>query len=266
MIVEHGAGCNTMLNNARHYFDVITVLAQKDFKVRYRNSVLGFLWSLLNPLAYMLILTLVFSLLLRVNIPNYTAWVLLGLLIWRFFSIGTGQGMASIVGNASLVTKVYLPRQLIVLSSNLANLFGATLEFVALLPLLVIFGVDLTAYALYLPVVLVCEFFLIFGVSLTLSSLNVRYRDFNQVWDIVLQLGFFLTPIFYDGNLVPERYRSIYSLNPVTRLIESTRTIFLRNGLPSLYDNAVIVASIVLLLLVGLLVFGRLERRFAEEI
>jgi lipopolysaccharide transport system permease protein len=266
MIVEHGAGCNTMLDNARHYFDVVTVLAQKDFKVRYRNSVLGFLWSLLNPLAYMLILTLVFSLMLRVNIPNYTAWVLLGLLIWRFFSIGTGQGMASIVGNPSLVTKVYLPRQLIVLSSNLANLFGATLEFVALLPLLVIFGVNLTAYALYLPAVLVCEFLLIFGVSLTLSSLNVRYRDFNQVWDIVLQLGFFLTPIFYDGNLVPERYRSIYSLNPVTRLIESTRTIFLRNGLPSLYDNVVIVASLVFLLFVGVLVFGRLERRFAEEI
>jgi ABC-type polysaccharide/polyol phosphate export permease len=82
----------------------------------------------------------------------------------------------------------------------------------------------------------------------------------------MLQLGFFLTPIFYDGNLVPERYRSIYSLNPVTRLIESTRTIFLRNGLPSLYDNAVIVASIVLLLLLGVLVFGRLEKRFAEEI
>jgi len=255
-----------LTSKANHYLDIVAVLAQKDFKVRYRNSVLGFVWSLLNPLASMVILTLVFSFLLRVDIPNFAAWVLLGLLIWRFFSVGTGQGMVSIVGNASLVTKVYLPRQLIVLSSNLANLLGSALEFVALLPLLAILGVNLTAYALYLPLVLLCEFLLIFGVSLTLSSLNMRYRDFNQVWDIVLQLGFFLTPIFYDGNLVPERYQSIYSLNPVTRLIESTRTIFLRNGLPSLYDDAVIVTSIMLLLLLGLLVFGRLERRFAEEI
>ena len=255
-----------MVNEIWHYVDVITVLAEKDFKVRYRNSVLGFLWSLLNPLAYMVILTLVFSFLLRVNIPNYTAWVLLGILIWRFFSVGTGQGMVSVLENAPLVTKVYLPRQLIVLSNNLANLFGATIEFVALLPLLAVLGVNFTACVLYLPAVLICEFFLIFGLSLTLSSLNVRHRDFNQVWDIMLQLGFFLTPVFYDGsNLVPERYRSIYSLNPVTRLIESTRTIFLSNRLPSLYDNAVILSSVVLLLVLGLLVFGRLERRFAEE-
>jgi ABC-type polysaccharide/polyol phosphate export permease len=87
-----------------HYLDVVVVLAQKDFKVRYRNSVLGFLWSLLNPLAYMVILTLVFSFLLRVSIPNFAPWVLIGLLVWRFFSIGTAQGLGSIVANPSLLT------------------------------------------------------------------------------------------------------------------------------------------------------------------
>jgi lipopolysaccharide transport system permease protein len=212
------------------------------------------------------ILTLVFSFLLRVNIPNFAAWLLIGLLIWRFFSIGTAQGLFSIVGNPSLVTKVYLPRQLIVLSNNVANLFGATLEFVTLLPLLVLLGVNLNAYALFLPAILLLEFLLIAGLSLVLSSLNLRYRDFNQVWDIVLQLGFFLSPIVYDASLIPERYRFVYSLNPVTRLIESTRSIFLRNQLPSPYDGVMILSSIVIFLVAGLLIFRRLEPSFAEEL
>lgn len=255
-----------MPNKVRHYLDVVTVLAQKDFKIRYRNSVLGFLWSLLNPLAYMVILTLVFSFLLRVTIPNFAAWLLIGLLIWRFFLIGTAQGLLSIVGNPSLVTKVYLPRQLIVLSNNVANLFGATLEFLALLPLLVLLGVNLNAYALFFPAILILEFFLITGLSLVLSSLNMRYRDFNEVWQIVLQLGFFLSPIVYDASLIPDRFQFAYSLNPVTRLMESTRAIFLKNHLPSPYDGVVILSSIVIFLAAGILIFRRLEPGFAEEL
>jgi lipopolysaccharide transport system permease protein len=251
----------------RHYLDVVAVLSQKDFKVRYRNSVLGFLWSLLNPLAYMVILTLVFTLLFRVsNTATYASWLLIGLLIWRFFAIGTSQGLASIVGNPSLVTKVYLPRQLIVLSNNVANLLGAALEFLALLPLLLILGVKLDVYALFFPVILVLEFFLIVGVSLVLSSLNMKYRDFNEVWQIVLQLGFFLSPIIYDASLIPDRFQRAYSLNPVTCLIESTRTIFLNSQPPSQYDGVVILSSIAILLVAGLLIFRRLEPGFAEEL
>ena len=255
-----------MDRSLRYYLDVITVLAQKDFKVRYRNSVLGFLWSLLNPLAYMVILWVVFSLLLRVNIPNFAAWLLIGLLIWRFFSIGTSQGLYSIIANASLVSKVYVPRFTIVLSNNLANLFGSALEFLVMLPLLVLLGIDLKAYALFLPIILISEFFLIYGLSLSLSSLNLKYRDFYQLWDIALQLGFFLSPIVYDPKLIPVRYRFLYSLNPVTRLIESARAILLLGQLPSQFDNAVIVLSIAVFLLLGFLIFRSLERHFAEEL
>lgn len=259
-------GRTRLPNTVEHYLDIITVLAQKDFKVRYRNSVLGFLWSLLNPLGYMVILTLVFSFLLRVNVPNFASWVLIGLLVWRFFSIATTQGLHSIVDNPSLVSKVYVPRQIIVLSNSVANLLGATLEFLVLLPLLVFLGANLTVYAVLLPGILIMEFLLIFGISLSLSALNLKYRDFDQLWGLALQLGFFLSPIVYDTSLIPERFHFLYSLNPVTRLIESTRDIFLFHKLPSLFDGAVIIASVVILMLVGLLIFGRLESRFAEEL
>jgi lipopolysaccharide transport system permease protein len=249
-----------------NYLDILTVLAQKDLKVRYRNSVLGFLWSLLNPLAYMAILTLVFSFLLRVTIANFPAWLLVALLVWRFFSVGTSQGLTSIVGNPSLVSKVYVPRYLIVLSNNLANFVGSSLEFLVLLPLLVWLGVGLTIYALILPLLLVMEFLLIFALSLSLSALNLKYRDFYQLWDIALQLGFFLSPIVYSAALVPPRFQLFYSLNPVTCLIEALRAIFLYQRPPTLFDMAVVLASIVLFLALGSLIFGCLEKQFAEEL
>jgi len=253
-------------NHISHNLDVIFVLAQKDFKLRYRNSVLGFLWSLLNPLAYMILLTVVFSLLLRVNVPNFAAWVLIGLLIWRFFSLGTSQGLFSIVNNPSLVTKVYLPRYLIVLSNNLANLFSALLEFIIFIPLLTYLGVTPTVFFFFLPVIIALEFLLVFGLSLSLAPLNVKYRDFFQLWEVALQLGFFLSPVAYDSQLIPSRFRFAYSLNPVTGLIESARGIFLFQRLPSTFDLALVSVVVVILLGVGVLVFSSLENRLAEEI
>lgn len=255
-----------LLKPLRHYLDMVVVLAQKDFKVRYRNSILGFLWSLLNPLAYMAILTLVFEYLLRSSIPNFAAWLLVALLVWRFFSVGTSQGLYSIISNPSLIGKVRIPRYIIVLSNNLANFFGASLEFVALLPLLVVLGVHLTTYALLLPGILVLEFLLIFALSLALSSLNVKYRDFYQMWDIALQLGFFLSPIVYDATIIPTRYQFLYSLNPVTRLISATRGILLFQRFPTWGDTAVIVANFAFFAIVGTLIFRMLERKFAEEL
>ena len=255
-----------MHRDLRNYFDILTVLAEKDFKVRYRNSVLGFLWSLLNPLAYMAILTLVFSYLLRVSIPNFAGWLLVALLVWRFFSVGTAQGLFSIVSNPSLVSKVYVPRYMIVLSNNLANFLGSSLEFLVLLPLLLGLGVGLTVTALLLPILLVLEFLLVFALSLSLSALNVKYRDFYQLWDIALQLGFFLSPIVYSASLIPARFYFLYSLNPVTRLMEALRGIFLEHQLPTVFDMTVVLGSIILFLALGLLIFRRLEKGFAEEL
>ncbi len=154
-------------------------------------------------------------------------------LAWRFFTVGTSQGLMSIVGNPSLVTKIYLPRYLIVLSNNTANFIGAVMEFVALLPLLVFLGANFTIDVILLPLFLVFEFCLIFALSLSLASLNVKYRDFYQLWDIALQLGFWLSPIVYDVSAIPSRYQSLYLLNPMARLIGALR------GNPALQSTAV---------------------------
>jgi len=241
-------------------------LTVKEFKLRYRNSVLGFFWSLLNPLAMMIILTLVFSTVLRTGIENFPVFLLTALLAWRFFSISTSMSLSSIIGNSPLVMKIYFPRWLLVLSTNLANLIGSSMEFAVLFPLLIFLGMKITPLALLLPVILVLEFLLIVGVSLILAPLNVYYRDFNQIWDITLQIGFFLCPIIYSISLIPERYTLAYSLNPMTRIIEAVRKILYYNTLPTLADFIIVLVSGLLLLLVGYLIFRRLEPRFAEEI
>jgi lipopolysaccharide transport system permease protein len=220
----------------------------------------------LNPLAYMVILTVVFSVLFHVTVQNYAASLLIGLLIWRFFSVGTNQGLGSIVSNPSLVTKVYVPRYLIVLSNNLANFFGATLEFVVLFPLLILLGVHLSLYLLLLPILLVVEFWLVFSLSLFLSSLNLKYRDFNQIWDIALQLGFYVSPIVYNSSLIVAKYHFYYILNPVTGLIDWLRAMLLSNQLPDPFETSVLLLVTFLFFILGWSIFRKIERRFAEEL
>ncbi len=248
------------------YGDLIRNLTIKEFRLRYRNSVLGFVWSLLNPLAMMVILTIVFSTLLRSSIENFPVFILPALLAWRFFSVSTTMSLWAIIGNYTLVTKVYFPRWLLVLSSNLANLIGSSLEFVAAFPLLVILGMKITYLTILLPMILILEFVLIIGTSLFLAALNTYYRDAGQLWDITLQMGFFMTPIFYSISLIPERYVLTYSLNPMTRIIESIRKILYYNMLPTFADFMIVLASGLLLLVIGYLTFRRLEPKFAELI
>lgn len=244
--------------------DVIWILVKKDFKIRYRNSVLGFIWSLLNPLLTMTILTLVFSLLLRSDIRNFPIYLLSALLPWRFFSIGTTQATGSIAGNPSLVKKVYLPRYILVLTSNLASFVSFLMEFVVLLPIMIALGMTTTFHILLFPVVMVIEFFVVLGISLALAALNIFYRDFYQIWEIALQLGFFLSPIFYDPNIIPERYRLYYSLNPVTRVIESARKIFFYNTMPTAFDLVIPTMAALIFVAIGYAIFRRFESRFAE--
>jgi lipopolysaccharide transport system permease protein len=212
----------------------------------------------------MVVLSFFFTYLFRENIPDFPLFVLPALLVWRFFSVATTASLESIAGNKSLINKVYFPRWLLVLSSNLANLLGSSLEFLALFPLMVVFGAKVTPYIVIIPIILVLETLLVFGMSLLLSAVNVYYRDFGQVWDIFLQAAFYLSPIFYSQSIIPSQYQLAYSLSPTTRIIEAARSIIYYGSFPSGSDFLVILAASVILIGIGGLVFTRLERRFAE--
>jgi len=247
------------------YRELIRIMTISELKVKYQSSLLGFTWSLLNPLLIMLVLYFVFSNVFKMTQNHLALYLLIGIVSWRFFAIGTSAAMASIVGKSSLVTKIYIPRQVLVLSVVLASFISSILEFVVLVPILFIFGVGLSPYILFFPVIHIIFFMMVYGVSLILASLYVYYRDLNQIWDVLIQMGFFLSPIVYPISTVPEKYLPYYMLNPVTVVIQMYRDILLNHIAPTTAN--LIFAFLVGggIILIGSAIFKRLQRRFAEE-
>ena len=236
-----------------------------DLKNRYQNTALGFLWSLLSPLLLALVLYFIFSHLFGSE-ENFAINILVGIMAWRFFAIGTSASLSAIVGKASLVTRVYIPRQILVLSNVLANIISSLLEFVILLPiLLVLLGYLPMTTPLFLLIHIV-YFWFIYGAGLLLSSLFVYFRDINQIWEVLINLLFFCSPIIYPLSIIPAHIMPYYLLNPVTLFIGMYRDVMVAGDLPSLYSIVVVSGFAIAAYLVGSFVFSKLQRRFAEEI
>ena len=248
------------------YRELIRILTISDLKIKYQSSVLGFAWSLLNPLLLMLVLYLVFSRAFHAAQENFALYLLIGIVTWRFLNNGTSSSIRSIVERASLVTKVFIPRQVLVLSTVLSSFISSLLEFFVLFAVLIAFGVDLSLNLLLFPFVTAIYFILVYGISLALASLYVYYRDLDQMWEVLLQLGFFLSPVVYPMTAVPEEYLKLYMLNPVTVVMQTNREILLYAQTASPSSLIYIALAAALILAAGSAIFNRLERRFAEEL
>jgi lipopolysaccharide transport system permease protein len=248
------------------YKELIKNLVISDLKNKYSSSVLGFAWSMLNPLLMMLVLYLVFSNVFRFTQEHFALYLLIGITGWRFFANGTSAAIYSIAGKASLVTKIYIPREILTLSAVLSALISSVLEFLVLIPLLVIFGAPLSLTIAIFPALHVLYFLIVYGIALALASLYVYYRDINQIWELILQIGFFLSPIVYPASLVPDKYKFYYMLNPITQLIEMYRNALLNGSLPGLAGIGLVILFGVILFVFGSWMFRKLSPRFAEEV
>ncbi len=246
------------------YQELIGTLAVAELKNRYQNTALGFFWSILSPLLLTLVLFFVFRNLFQQE-QNFMINMLVGLIAWRFFILGTNACLYSVASKPSLVTKVYIPRQILVLSSALANFIGSFLEFLVLLPIIYILIHRIPVTILLLPLIHIIYFWIVFGIGLLLSSLFIYFRDLNQIWDVLLNALFFACPIVYPLSIVPERLLPYYMLNPVTQLIEMYRRIMVAGTLPGLNQLAITIGIGTLLFFVGTFVFNKLQRGFAEE-
>ena len=247
------------------YRELIRTLTVVDLKNRYQNTALGFFWSLLSPLLLAMVLYFIFSHLFGSE-ENFAINLMVGIMAWRFFTTGTSSSLLAIVGKPSLVTRVYIPRQILVLSTALANVISSLLEFIVLLPILFVLLGHLPATVLLFPLIHLVYFWFIFGAGLLLSSLYVYFRDLNQIWDVLVTVLFFCSPIVYPLSMIPAYLMSYYLLNPVTLFIGMYRDVMVAGDLPSLYSIVVVIGFAIAAYLVGSLVFSKLQRRFAEEI
>jgi homopolymeric O-antigen transport system permease protein len=244
----------------------IQVLIARELKVRYRGAALGFLWSFANPLIFMSVYVLVFSVYLRIDVERYPAFVLCGLLPWTWFAASLTEASRSIIDNRALVKKVALPSAifpLVAIGSNLAHfLLSLPVLFVLLLGL----GVRLSWSVALLPLVLLAQFLLTFGIALTCSSLAVRFRDLLQIVPNLLALWFFVTPIFYPERMVPEGFRALVFMNPMAPLIKLYQEILYEGRAPDAAPLGLLLLLGLALVLVGDRVFVARREFFAEEI
>ena len=247
------------------YRELIKNLTVTDLKNRYQNTTLGFFWSLLSPLLLALVLYFIFRHLFGSE-ENFAINLVVGIMAWRFFAIGTSSSLVAIVGKASLVTRVYIPRQILVLSNVLANVISSLLEFIVLLPIIFVLLGHLPITMLLFPLIHIIYFWFIYGAGLLLSSLYVYFRDLNQIWDVLINLLFFCSPIVYPLSIIPAYLMPYYLLNPVTLFIGIYRDVMVAGDLPSLYSIVVVIGFAIAAYLVGSFAFSKLQRRFAEEI
>ena len=254
------------LHELWNYRDLILRLAWSDFKLRYKSSALGFFWSLLEPLLMLLVLYVVFSNLMRIQVEHYQLFLLLGIVLWNFLDRGTSMSIWGIVGKPSLVQKVYFPRDILVISTCITALMMTALEFVVFIIFMVIFRVLPGWTVAYFPILFVFEFLTILGLSMALSSLNVYFRDVQFIWRLIVQVGFFGTPVIYPITIFPEKIRWIMMLNPIAQIITMMRDCTLYNIQPEPLNLAYVAISTFILLILGYFIFDRLEPRFAEAI
>jgi len=237
-----------------------------DLKIRYRNSVLGIFWSLVEPLLMLGILFLVFSTMFKFDIPNFPIYLLTGLIIWNFFKNGTTFALNSLKNRSTMITQIYFPRSIPALSSGVTSFIMLLLELVVLAIFMIFLGYVPPITIVLLPLVLILEFILIVGVALPLSVLNVKFKDIEFIWGVVLQAGFFLTPIFYQSDMLPEFVRNILQFSPMVQIVSITHNVVLYDTLPSFNQLAYTIVSIFIIVCIGYVIFRRYQARIVEEI
>lgn len=259
------------------YRNAVYELTARDLKARYKNTVLGFFWSLLNPLGMMLVFTAVFTVFLPNNtIENYPLFVLCGLLPWNFLSAGVMSSIGSVTGNGNLVNKIWFPREALPISSVLANLVNFLLSFAVLFVALLFFRAHFSPWIWLLPAVILLHTAFVLGLALILSTLNVFYRDTMMVMDVVMLAWFFLTPVVYPIQALPDSYtvlgltvdvqRLVYILNPMASIISTYRDL-LYWGYRTDFDFFVRTAVTAFAVLsFGYWFFSRYSHRFGEEV
>jgi ABC-type polysaccharide/polyol phosphate export permease len=274
---------STTLKEVIRYRYLLQNLVRRDLKVRYRNSVLGILWSLLNPLFMMLVFSLIFGKLIpREDIRQYSVFFLVGLLPWNFFSGSIVGGTVSITANSALIKKVYFPRVLLPTATLLSNLVNFLLAFIVLIVFLFISGIGLTVHALWLPALLFTQLLFILGLVLALSTFHVFYRDVVMVLDVVMLAWFFLTPIIYPLDWLGDP-RTIMGItfspavvmrwvNPMASIIDGYRTVLwgtMGSSGPASMDGVYLLRTFItaaVTFLFGFAVFTRSQHLFGEKL
>lgn len=250
------------IQNFIKYKHLLKELVIRDVKVKYKRSILGLLWTLLNPLFTMVVLSMVFSNLFRNDIEYFSLYLIIGQVMFAFFSESTSMAMESVIGNAQLIKKVYIPKYIFPVSKVLSTFVNLLFALIAVIMVAIVMKVKITIAVIFSPLALIYILIFSMGIGLILASINVYFRDMRHLYGVALTAWMYLTPIFYPMNIIPEQYIGIVKANPLIYMIEYFRECILYGNIPNLSLNLTCLLSGVVALAIGLVVFYKSQDRF----
>lgn len=251
-----------------NYRELLKTSVKKDIGGKYKHSFLGVLWSFINPLLQILVYALIFPLVMKNggSYKDYTVFMVCGLIPWAYFTTVINRASFIMIENGNILKKVYFPRSILPLSLVTSETINFLVSCIIILAFIVIKGFGISKIILFFPLVLLIQYVLLLGIALIFSAVTVYMRDIQHFIGVVLQLLFYATPIVYSIDTIPENFRWILKWNPMTYIIEGYRAIFYNQTMPDLKSLGVLGIISIIILIVGYLLFNKLQKRFAEEL
>jgi lipopolysaccharide transport system permease protein len=271
IVIEPGRTEKNYWKDLWRFRELFYILSWRDIKVRYKQTTLGVLWAVIRPLLTMIVFTFVFGRVANMKVDGaapYAIMVFAGLLPWQFFSNSLTESSNSLTGNEKLITKVYFPRLIIPVSSVITSFIDFLISFVILLVLFVVYGYAPPVEIFFMPLFWIMAFLASFGPGLYLTALNVKYRDFRYIIPFIVQFGLFISPVGYSSSQIPEKWKWLYSLNPVVGVIDGFRWCIVKNAPNPLLAYPFYISLGVTLFFIWLSIyqFRKMEKNFADLI
>lgn len=249
------------------YREMIFSLIRKDLRGKYKGSVLGFLWTFLDPLLQLIVYTIVFSVFFPSNIDRFYIFLFVGLVPWLFFNTSLVGGATSVVVQENLIKKIYFPRQVLPVSYVTSAFVNMLLTFIVIFAVLIISGFGIRLDILWmLPIVMLVEYVLALGIAMLTSALTVYFRDLQYILGIITMLWMYLTPVLYEIETIPEKYRSLMYMNPMTGIILCYKDILYYKQFPNLNNILMAFGMGAFFLVIGSFTFNRMQKHFVEEL
>ena len=258
-----------MLNvfkNLYNYRELLKTNVKKEIRGKYKNSFLGVIWSFLNPLLQIAVYAIVFQMILKNPQENYVVFLCCGLIPWTFFSTAISRSVFTMVENGNILKKVYFPREILPISVVTSEAVNFLISTVIIFAFVIFSGIGITKYILVYPLIFIAQYLLLLAISFIVSSVCVYIRDLQHFIGIFLQLLFYATPIVYSIDILPPEAAWILNLNPMTYIIEGYRDIFYNQTMPDVQSILILIGIVLVAIVIGYLIFNKLQKGFAEEL
>lgn len=239
---------------------------KKEIRGKYKGSFLGVLWSFINPLLTALVYAIIFPFILKTSQDHYVTFLIIGILPWNFFVTTINQGTTTVLQNGSIIKKVYFPREILPISIIGSNLVNFIISCLIIFLFLIFSGIGFSTYVLFLPLIILVQTIFQMGIVFITSAINVYVRDAEYIINFILNMVFYATPILYSSSLFPEKIVWLLNLNPMTTIINCYRDILYYQSMPHLKSLLGVLAASLILLWIGIKIFKKLEKGFAEEV